>query len=110
METKVIGTERNLRERVGVSDPDNLTAMDLRTFNRLPLDEKTNYMWDNGDCLAQRLVEDRYILCIFEMNGFFVEAIYSKQNNRVNAILPVTGMDAWNAYVERVLRYTLEDS
>ena len=110
METKVIGTERNLRERVGVRDADNLTAMDLRTFNRLPLDEKTNYMWDNGDCLAQRLVEDRYILCIFEMNGFFVEAIYSKQNNRVNAILPVTGMDAWNAYVERVLRYTLEDS
>lgn len=110
METKVIGTERNLKERVGVSDADNLTAMDLRTFNRLPLDEKTNYMWDNGDCLAQRLVEDRYILCIFEMNGFFVEAIYSKQNNRVNAILPVTGMDAWNAYVERVLRYTLEDS
>ena len=110
METKVIGTERNLRERVGVRDTDNLTAMDLRTFNRLPLDEKTNYMWDNGDCLAQRLVEDRYILCIFEMNGFFVEAIYSKQNNRVNAILPVTGMDAWNAYVERVLRYTLEDS
>ena len=84
--------------------------MDIRTFNRLPLDEKSNYMWDHGDCLAQRLVEDRYILCIFEMNGFYVEAIYSKQNNRVNAILPVTGMDAWNAYVERVLRYTLEDS
>jgi len=89
---------------------DNCTAMDIRTFNRLPLDEKTNYMWDHGDCLAQRLVEDRYILCIFEMNGFFVEAIYSKQNNRVNAILPVTGMDAWNAYVDRVVRFVLEDN
>jgi hypothetical protein len=84
--------------------------MNIRTFNRLPLDEKTNYMWDHGDCLAQRIVEDRYILCVFEMNGFYVEAIYSKQNNRVNAILPVLGVDAWNSYVERVLRYTLEDS
>ena len=47
--------------------------MDLTAFNRLPLDEKTNYMWDHGVCLAQRIVENRYILCIFELNGFYVE-------------------------------------
>ena len=63
--------------------------MELNLFNRLPLDQKTTYMWDNGICLAQRIVENRYILCIFELDGFFVEAIYSRRNNRVNAILPI---------------------
>ena len=82
--------------------------MDLRTFNRLPLDEKTNYMWDHGNCISQRMVENRYILCIFEINGFYVEAIYSKQNNRVNAILPIMGMDAWEAYVDQLIRKVTE--
>ncbi len=77
--------------------------MDLRTFNRLPLDEKTNYMWDHGNCISQRMVENRYILCIFEIEGFYVEAIYSKQNNRVNAILPIMGMEAWESYVDNVI-------
>ena len=40
------------------------------------------------------MVENRYIL-YFEINGFYVEAIYSKQNNRVNAILLDKGMEAW---------------
>ena len=60
--------------------------MKLDTFNRLPLDQKTSYMWDHGVCLAQRIIENRYILCIFEVNGFFVEAIYSRRNN--NASMP----------------------
>jgi len=77
--------------------------MDLRTFNRLPLDEKTNYMWDHGNCISQRMVENRYILCIFEIEGFYVEAIYSKQNNRVNAILPIMGMESWESYVDNVI-------
>lgn len=82
--------------------------MDLRTFNRLPLDEKTNHMWDHGNCISQRMVENRYILCIFEIDGFYVEAIYSKQNNRVNAILPIMGMEAWESYVDRVIRSVTE--
>ena len=43
--------------------------MKLDSFNRL-LDQKTSYMWDHGICLAQRIIENRYILCIFEVNGF----------------------------------------
>ena len=77
--------------------------MDLTAFNRLPLDEKTNYMWDHGVCLAQRIVENRYILCIFELNGFYVEAIYSRRNNRVNAILPIADLPEWEGYVDQVL-------
>ena len=49
-----------------------------------------------------------YILCIFEINGFYVEAIYSKQNNRVNAILPIMGMESWEAYVDQVIRNVTE--
>tara|TARA_Y100000385_G_scaffold82012_1_gene83986 strand:- start:2994 stop:3275 length:282 start_codon:yes stop_codon:yes gene_type:complete len=77
--------------------------MDLTAFNRLPLDEKTNYMWDHGICLAQRIVENRYILCIFDLNGFYVEAIYSRRNNRVNAILPIADLPEWEGYVDQVV-------
>lgn len=81
----------------------SIYKMDLTAFNRLPLDEKTNYMWDHGICLAQRIVENRYILCIFELNGFYVEAIYSRRNNRVNAILPIADLPEWEGYVDQVL-------
>jgi len=77
--------------------------MELNLFNRLPLDEKTSYMWDNGVCLAQRIVENRYILCIFQLDEFFVEAIYSRRNNRVNAILPIADIPEWEGYVDQVL-------
>ena len=77
--------------------------MDLQAFNRFPLDEKTNYMWDHGVCLAQRIVENRYILCIFELGGFYVEAIYSRRNNRVNAILPIADIPEWEGYVDQVV-------
>ena len=82
--------------------------MELNLFNRLPLDQKTTYMWDNGICLAQRIVENRYILCIFELDGFFVEAIYSRRNNRVNAILPIADIPEWEEYVDQVLTNLLK--
>jgi hypothetical protein len=85
-----------------------LSAMKLDTFNRLPLDQKTSYMWDHGVCLAQRIIENRYILCIFEVNGFFVEAIYSRRNNRVNAILPIADIPQWEGYVDQVLTNLLK--
>ena len=82
--------------------------MQLDSFNRLPLDQKTNYMWDHGVCPAQRVIENRYILCIFEVNGFFVEAIYSRRNNRVNAILPIADLPEWEAYVDQTLTQLLK--
>ena len=82
--------------------------MQLDSFNRLPLDQKTNYLWDHGVCLAQRVSENRYILCIFEVNGFFVEAIYSRRNNRVNAILPIADLPEWEAYVDQTLTQLLK--
>ncbi|HHZ94532.1 MAG TPA: hypothetical protein EYN67_03000 [Flavobacteriales bacterium] len=82
--------------------------MELNLFNRLPLDEKTSYMWDNGVCLAQRVVENRYILCIFKLDGFFVEAIYSRRNNRVNAILPIADIPEWEGYVDQVITTILK--
>ena len=85
-----------------------LSVMKLDTFNRLPLDQKTSYMWDHGVCLAQRVIENRYILCIFEVNGFFVEAIYSRRNNRVNAILPIADIPEWEGYVDQVLTNLLK--
>ena len=85
-----------------------LSIMKLDTFNRLPLDQKTSYMWDHGICLAQRIIENRYILCIFEVNGFFVEAIYSRRNNRVNAILPIADIPQWEGYVDQVLTNLLK--
>ena len=64
--------------------------------------------WDHGVCLAQRVIENRYILCIFEVNGFFVEAIYSRRNNRVNAILPIADLPEWEAYVDQTLTQLLK--
>ena len=85
-------------------------SMDLQSFNRLPLDEKTNYMWDQGVCLAQRIIENRYILCIFELGGFYVEAIYSRRNNRVNAILPIADLPEWEGYVDGTVKRLLQKS
>ena len=82
--------------------------MELNLFNRLPLNEKTSYMWDQGVCHSARVVEDRYILCIYELDGFFVEAIYSRRNKRVNAILPLAHVLEWEGYVDQVLTNLLK--
>ena len=91
-----------------IEPPHILSPMKLDSFNRLPLDQKTSYMWDHGICLAQRIIENRYILCIFEVNGFFVEAIYSRRNNRVNAILPIADIPEWEGYVDQTLTNLLK--
>lgn len=77
--------------------------MTIKEFRNLPLDEKTNYLWDNGVCLGQRMVQNSYVVCIFSLNDFFVEARYSKNNNKVDAIMPLTDVMEWEAYVDRVL-------
>lgn len=77
--------------------------MDIIEFTQLPKDEKTNYLWDYGVCLGQRLVREEEIVCLFQVNEFFVEAIYSRENNRVESILPLIEMAHWEAYVDLIL-------
>ena len=81
--------------------------MTLNEFNQLPVDEQTNYLWDHGVCLGQRLFRGRYIVCIFSLDDFFVEARYSKHNNGIDSILPLTDVMMWEAYVDQVVRQQL---
>ncbi|MFK7756757.1 MAG: hypothetical protein AB8B53_07480 [Flavobacteriales bacterium] len=77
--------------------------MDIVKFTRLPKDEKTNYLWDFGICLGQRLIGEYEIICLFELDEFYVEAVYSRENNKVDHIIPVIEMPHWDAYVDLVL-------
>ncbi|MFM1931278.1 MAG: hypothetical protein RL226_581 [Bacteroidota bacterium] len=77
--------------------------MTREQFGQLPLDERTNYLWDHGQCLSQRLVNGNYILCLYELNDFYVEAIYSRQNNRVDEIRPIMEFDQWEQYVDQTI-------
>ena len=83
--------------------------MKIKRFTNLHLDEKTNYLWDYGVCLNQRLVDNSHIVCIFSLDDFFVEAIYSKNNNRVDSISPVD-LRNWEAYVDLTLHEMLNPS
>jgi hypothetical protein len=82
--------------------------MTIEEFSALPPDEKTNYMWDHGVCLGQRLYPERFIICVFQIDDFFVEARYSKNNNRVNLIRPIAEVAVWEAYVDRTLRQLVQ--
>ncbi len=77
--------------------------MDIIKFTQLPQDEKTNYLWDFGICLGQRLIRQEEIICLFQVDLFYVEAIYSRENNRVESIRPLLEMPEWEAYVELIL-------
>lgn len=81
--------------------------MTTTQFERLPLDEKTNYLWDNGICFGQRLVQGSYILSIFSLDHFYVEAKYSRQNNRVDHIRVVREFPEWESYVSRTVSQLL---
>ena len=52
--------------------------MDITKFTRLPQDEKQNYLWDYGVCLGQRLIGEHEIVCLFELDAFYVETVYSE--------------------------------
>ena len=83
--------------------------MDIVKFTQLPKDEKTNYLWDFGVCLGQRLMGEHKIICLFELDEFYVEAVYSRENNRVDNIAPVLEMPHWDAYVDLVLVELLQN-
>jgi hypothetical protein len=84
--------------------------MRISDFNNLPFDEKTNYLWDNGVCLNQRLVDNSFIVCIFEVDSFFVEAIYSRNNNSIDSIVPIIELKQWEGYVDCVILQLLSPS
>ncbi len=77
--------------------------MTIRDFSHLPLDEKTNYLWDNGICLGQRLVDRRYIVSIFDLGNFFVEVKYSSKNTGIDLIRIMEEVIDWEAYVDRTI-------
>ena len=77
--------------------------MDITKFTRLPKDEKTNYLWDFGVCLGQRLIGEHEIVCLFELDAFYVKAVYSRENNCVDDISPLLELPHWDAYVDLVL-------
>lgn len=78
--------------------------MTSRDFQQLPFDEKTNHLWDHGVCYGQRLVANRYIMSIFRVNEFYVEARYSRRNNKVDTISVIREVPLWEDYVDRVLQ------
>jgi hypothetical protein len=77
--------------------------MTTRDFTLLPPDEKTNYLWDNGICIGQRLVDYAYIVSIFDLGSFFVEVRYSRSNTGIDAIRVMEEVPAWEAYVDRTI-------
>ena len=81
-----------------------MNVMNIEQFNRLPLDERTNYLWEHGVCTSQRLIRNEYIVCIFQLENFFVEARYSTNDNRVDDVKPITELMYWEAYVDLQLR------
>lgn len=85
----------------------NPLNMKIEDFNKLPLDERTNYLWDHGICTSQRLICNEYILCIFELENFFVEARYSTNDNRVDDVQPISDLILWESYVDLELRAIL---
>lgn len=82
----------------------NPLNMKIEDFNKLPLDERTNYLWDHGICTSQRLIRNEYIVCIFELEHFFVEARYSTNDNRVDDVQPISELNLWESYVDLELR------
>ena len=86
------------------------TIMTIQEFSQLPLDEMTNYLWDNGVCISQRRFSKLSVVCIFQIDTFFVEATYSSQDNRVEVIQPIIELREWEAYVDCLLRNELYTS
>ena len=81
-----------------------LNIMNITKFNKMPLDERTNYLWDHGVCTSQRLVKNEYIVCIFQLDNFFVEARYSTNDNCVDDVKPIQELNLWEAYVDLELK------
>lgn len=78
--------------------------MSIQDFELLPFDEKTTFLWDQGVCLNQRIVDQHEIICIFSVEDFYVEAVYCRDNNCVVGISTLNDHSSWEVYVELVLR------
>ena len=87
-----------------------MPKMTIKNFDHLPLDEKTNYLWDKGVCLSQRVIDAGDIICIFHVDDFYVEATYSRNNNRVDRIVPIPEIKKFEVYVDTLILQLLHQS
>lgn len=83
-------------------------GMQVEEFQSMPLDEKISYLWDHGLAIHQDRIDDEYTFCIFELEDFYAEAIFSQ--NKVYRVRIMEEVIAFESYVDRLLRIRLFNS
>jgi len=58
-------------------------AMNLCEFNQLPLQQKAQFTWDNGNFLTNRVDEFGRRINLYHSENFFVEVYYSPKMNAI---------------------------
>ena len=82
--------------------------MKVQDFKELPLDEKISCLWDKGLAIHQERMSEKNVFCIFEIEDFYVEAIFSK--HKIVSIRIMEEVTKWESYVDFNLRALLNAS
>ena len=76
-------------------------ALSLQEFAGLPVDLQSNYLWDNGQFLANHR-DQRYCINLYSLHGYFVEVWYDTLLNHIHAITAFTTSRRLESYVKSV--------
>lgn len=82
--------------------------MKVEEFIEMPMDQKTNYLWDRGQCIFQETIQDGYSVCVFELEDFYVEAVFSK--HKILKIRHMAEITNFEAYVDSVTNAILNSN
>jgi len=75
--------------------------MEIYDFNKLTIDEKTNFAWNSGTFIASIKVEVK-AFTLYHTNNFYIEIEYDRELNSIIAIRTFKRAKRLDKYIDSV--------
>ncbi|GIV32778.1 MAG: hypothetical protein KatS3mg031_0313 [Chitinophagales bacterium] len=78
------------------------TTMTAARFNRLMMDAKANFLWDNGVYVGERVSYNKYLIKIYSLMDFYVEVYYGMEDNKIEDIYAIETEEDWEGFLKTI--------
>lgn len=73
--------------------------IELYEFNRLPINERANYLWANGTFIMN-VKQTEHSFNLYTLNSYYVEVKLLNSNNEIVEIVPFKQGERLNKYLD----------
>ena len=76
--------------------------MGAAEYNKMTLELKSNFLWDKGTFIEERVNYGKYKICMYSLFNFYVEVFYSIKDNNIKKVNALESDIDWHGYMESI--------